>query len=442
MLCRGTLTAGAQGAILPSLSASREADALNKHQQRVIMRRTVFRTFVGYLMLALIPLLSTVLFGGVAWAAIVVDCNKPGHTITHALTFAKGTPITIEVSGTCHENVVIGVSNVTLTTTSGATIAAPDVTKAAIAVEADGVVIDGFTITGGASGVFAVGAQRLSVEHCIVEGAAHNGFVLQQASAATIDNCIVRANSVHGISIVRGSGVTVTNSTISENRGRGIAVNNGGHASIGISLNNQLAGNQITNNRADGIGIGFGASADIGGNTISGNGAQANQFGQSGIIVNDASAVVVGGNTISGNAQFGILLKGAHVDVGDAAFGLGSANSITGNGQAGILVFLGSTLDLRNATVSNNKGPGLQVGLRSTVWSNFDTNTHTTINGNSGDGVLLSQGSAASFINQVTVSGNGGFGLNCLDAKSSFAGATSGITGNSKGNISPGCTGF
>ena len=240
------------------------------------MRRMVLRVFVGYLMLALIPLLTAVPFGGVAWAAVVVDCNKPGHTITHALTFARGTPITIEVSGTCRENVVIATSNVTLVTTSGATIAAPDATKGSIRVLADGVVIDGFTVMGGASGVFAVGAQRLSVENCVIEGAAHQGVSLSQSSSATIDHSIVRANSGHGIYIVQGSGVTVTNSTISENGARGITVFNGGHASIGISLNGQLAGNQITNNGADGIGIGNGASADIGGNTISGNGTQAN----------------------------------------------------------------------------------------------------------------------------------------------------------------------
>ena len=76
------------------------------------MRRTLVRVFVGYLMPVLISLPSAAISGNAAWAAIVVvDCSRPNHTITHALNRATGAPITIEVSGTCHENVVITVAN-------------------------------------------------------------------------------------------------------------------------------------------------------------------------------------------------------------------------------------------------------------------------------------------------------------------------------------------
>src|SRR5215469_11380884 len=62
----------------------------------------------------------------------VVDCSRPNATITSALTrFAHGQAVTISVSGTCRENVVVQDANVTLVTTEGATIIAADVTKPA-----------------------------------------------------------------------------------------------------------------------------------------------------------------------------------------------------------------------------------------------------------------------------------------------------------------------
>jgi parallel beta-helix repeat protein len=412
------------------------------------MRRTVVRAFVGCLMFVLIPLLSAVPFGREARAAVVVNCNKPGHTITHALTHATGAPITIEVSGTCHENVIIGVSEVTLVTTDGATVNGPDATKPTILVLAGNVVIDGFTIIGGSSGVAGVAAHLLTLENCNVNNAGSIGIAFLESSGSTIDKCTVQNNPIFGITVQESSGVTITNSTISNNGQAGIHVFNGGSARIGIANTGQLAGNHITGNQASGIAVTIGGSAFIGGNTITGNGkGNGATFAQAGIFVFDSTADVAGGNTISGNAAFGIILHGSRLLVGDPATSFTSANSITGNGtsaaiplinRGGINAFLGSTIDLRDANVGNNAGVGLQVVLRSTARS-----FNTTIDGNSSDGVELIQGSAMRFDNpQVTILGNGGVGLNCFDAESSFAGNTSGITGNSGGNISPSCTGF
>src|SRR5215469_4598943 len=101
-----------------------------------------------------------------------VDCSRPNATITRALAeFAHGQPVTISVSGTCHENVLVQKANVTLVTTDGATIIAADPTKATIGIRADDTTIDGLTLLDGISGVASVGGHRLIIRNCTVHGA-------------------------------------------------------------------------------------------------------------------------------------------------------------------------------------------------------------------------------------------------------------------------------
>ncbi len=350
-------------------------------------------------------------------------------------------PITISVSGTCSENVFIGSDHVTLVTTSGSTIDGPDATRATILVRADGVVINGFTVTGGSVGIAATGSQRLTVENCTVENTGHIGLVFQQGAAGTINNCTIQNNPHDGMLIYNSNpAVTVTNSVISGNSGAGIHVCCGGSATIGIDLNGHLAGNQITNNTGAGILIAESGSALIGGNTITGNGNPTNGvLGQDGISIFEAAADIAGGNTISNNNQCGISLRASRLFVGDPSTGFTSGNTISHNGVCGISNSLGSIVTLFDADVSNNTGSGLRAGIHSTT-----DIANTTINNNSGDGISLIRGAGLflEFFPQVTVTGNNGFGLHCFDAESKVAGSTAGITANSGGNISPGCTGF
>jgi parallel beta-helix repeat protein len=399
------------------------------------MMRTNLKHIFTFMLL--VTGLAAVGLSGTASAAMKVDCNKNG-TITNTLALATGSPITIDVSGTCNENVVVRASNVTLMTKDGATINGPDATKPTVSLLTDSVAINGFTITGGSVGISGVGAQRILIENCTVEKAAHSGIFLQESSGVTVDHCTIENNPGLGIAARQSSSVTVTNSTISANE-VGIHVTNAASASIGINLNGQLAGNTITGNRGSGILINAGGAAVIAGNAITGNGITAGDtFGQAGVFVFDATALIVGGNTISGNGAFGLNLGGAHVHVGDAAFGLGSANSITGNNVAGINAFLGTTLLLENADVSNNTGPGLRRARRATAEA-----LNSTVRGNSGDGIQLVRGAGLFLDNPVvTVTGDGGFGLNCADAESKFDGNIAGIGANTAGTISPTCTGF
>jgi hypothetical protein len=289
-----------------------------------------------------------------------VNCTK-GQTITRALQGFDFIPITIQIQGTCNENVEIIRDNVTLIgDPSGGGVNGIDPHNDTIRVRASRTIIDGLTITGGYNGI-TVNAGA-TIQNSTIKNAGVNGIAFYHGGHGLVNNCTITNNPRWGI-LVEAASATITNSTISLNAAAGILVKSGGGARIGIPDRSvgatSYAGNMIKDNQSNGIEIFGGAGADIGGNTISGNGTNLNApWGQFGIFVNHANADIVGGNTITSNVGSGILLKSGSVLIGDAGFGLPTDNAITGNGfgssnnPGGILAFMGTSLDIRNATIT------------------------------------------------------------------------------------------
>jgi Right handed beta helix region len=425
-----------------------------------MMHHSTDRNRLATCFLLLLPLLVVASPGRPAWSQVVnipVDCSERGQSITQALKFARGQPITITVSGTCNENVAISEGNVTLLTTNEAVIDSPDATKPSILVTADGVTINGFTITGGLNGIIGNGAQRLSIVNCDIEHVAGRGIVLSNTGQAIINHCTISNNS-GGIGGFLGSSFAVINSVVSNNAAAGIQLGFSTSAYIGALINETLGGNTIENNGASGIQVAGGSFAVIVNNTITHNGTNPNPNsasplndccaanGLAGIGVFEAGVNIVGGNVIANNGVFGIELRNSHalIGQGDALPRAGQSNTITGNGAganaagagAGILVF-GSSLTLRGATISNNTGPGLSVGLGSSVHVVAGPpHTNLTLGANSSDGIRLSLGGQLLLQDPLlSISGNGGFDLDCFGAKAGVAGSLTGIA-----SISPSCT--
>jgi hypothetical protein len=399
--------------------------------------------------------LWTLLSGGTlnersAWADqqqqadIYVDCDAGRQSITKALDQVEADPITISVNGACHENVTIQSPNVTLVTTSGATITAADDTRPVVFVRADGATIDGFTIVGGLSGIVASGVQRLNVRNCTIQDASSAAINVVQSSDATIDHCTL-TNNRFGVTAALHSSFTITNSVVSNNTFAGVQAVFGSAAFIGGNVRAVMGGNQIFGNGASGIHIAAGSFAAIAQNTIANNGTNnIPHYGHAGVTAYEAGVNVAGGNTISGNGSFGIELRAsiALIGAGDEFPNIDHVNTIVGNGVgpnappnggAGISAILGSKIELENANISNNTGYGIFAQLQSSVHS-----INTTVNSNSKDGVQLTSGSGLLLDDpQNTATSNGGFDLNCLDAESSVAGNITGFA-----NVSQYCTGF
>ena len=377
-----------------------------------------------------------------------VNCTK-GQTITRALQGLDFIPITIQVKGTCNENVEIVRDDITLIADPlGGRVVGPDPNLPTINIRAWRTVIDGLTISGGRIGI-AVGGGA-TIQNCTVQNASAPGISFYHGGKGTVDNCVVQNNLGHGIYIEGGS-ATVINSTISSNTNAGISVGVGGSARIGVTDRNQYAGNTISNNQGSGILISHSGSAHIGGNTISGNGINPSSlFGFFGVLISNASANLVGNNSITGNSGCGVYVERSGVRIGNPSFGLpmtgAFANVITGNGatllpNGGIFGSQGASLQIEGTTINGNTGNGINLQLRSTARIYNDTVSNNTANG-----IFLGQGAGLLLQDPaVTVTGNALFGLECGGNESSFSGNTGGFSGN--GNpvnpqVSPNCTGF
>jgi parallel beta helix pectate lyase-like protein len=378
---------------------------------------------------------------------VTVDCAA-GDTVARALTRGdERKSLTILISGTCSESVVINRSDVKLAAAApGATISGPDPALDTIRVTGSRMTIDGITVTGGRNGVTADGAAGLIVQNALVKGTGRSGINYAHGASGIVDTATVTGNARDGVAIDAASG-TVINSQVSQNARMGVGVFNGGAARIGIDNFNNAAGNVITANAANGVHIVFGSTALVAANQVMGNGTNPGGFGGNGVNIVSASADLIGGNTISGNVGAGINLRSGTASLGDPNFDMSTINTITGNGNpsstGGISGFLGSTLAIRDAVIGSNVGFGVILTLRSSAQiANTAIQDNTAFIPGTGDGIRLQLGSAVSGATpNGNITGNAGFGLNCTDAESSVANtAFLGIGTNARGGVS--CTGF
>ena len=259
-----------------------------------------------------------------------------------------------------------------------------------------------------------------------------------------VDNTLVTGNARDGVAIDAASG-TVINSQINNNGRMGIGVFTNGSARIGVDNFSNPGINIISTNAWNGIHIVFGSTALIAMNQIIGNGTSTDPAAiKNGVNLASASADFIGGNMISGNTGTGVNLVRSSAIFGDALFGFSTVNTVSGNGNSGIFAFLGSSLTLRDAIISDNTvfGVTLQLNSSAQIVSTTIRNTRATVPG-TGDGVRISQGSSLLSSPPIgSVTGNAGFGLACNDFESSAVGSLGIGLGNLLGSVSPLCSGF
>jgi hypothetical protein len=366
---------------------------------------------------------------------MTVDCAS-GQTIADALN--KGNtdqPLLVLIRGTCNESVRIERSDVTLSgeTGSDGTINGPDSSIDTVTVVANRVTIERLRVSGGRNGVTALGLG-LTLRDTTIQATGRNGISFANGAAGLVDHCVIRSNARDGIG-VETSQATIINSDVSDNVRDGILVNSAGAARIGVDPRNDGAGNTIQRNGRNGINIVFSAAAIVAMNNVANNAL-------SGISVSNASADVWGGNEIKDNTGQGISARTAALQIGNPPAGFPTTlNTVSGNGSAsapgGISTFLGAAISIRDAVISENKGAGVLLNLRSTAQL-----TATTISDNRaiaggfcpggntcGDGIRLSLGSgllttlppAPAAPTPSTISGNDGAGIKCNDQESSVA---------------------
>jgi parallel beta-helix repeat protein len=241
-------------------------------------------------------------------ATVAVDC--PAASLQAAIDNASPGDV-LRVTGTCNENIRIPerFANITLDGGKAATVNGPDSRRHSIEIRGRGIVVRGFTVTGGRSGI-AVG----------------------WGGSALIDGNAIRNASAHGVTLHHGTNASIINNVIERNAGIGIEVTENSAARIGILGPPDPAArvNTIRHNGRDGVRVFRSSTAFIVGNNVAENRG-------AGISVDRASHAEIASNTISGNGGDGVAVaKASSVDLGTA----------TGTG----------ILNLPNSTTSENGG--------------------------------------------------------------------------------------
>ena len=259
------------------------------------------------------------------------------------------------------------------------------------------------------------------------------GVNVSRSAYALIDGNTITGNSGNGINI-EGASVTVTNNTIANNQIKGITVHDSANARIGITEGDQPGPNTIENNVFEGIEISNSGAAHIWANRIRYNGQTTYRPG---VGIYRATGHLIGDNTIQENGGHGVTVnQGAFLQGKGDFFDLTPGpDIITQNVYSGISGWNGASLDIRNATITDNDQNGVSLGLHSTLriyGSTVSWNYH---------GIWVYQGSAVIFgTPAASITNNSVWGVLCDDKESSLAGDTSGVTSNTRGNVS--CTGF
>jgi hypothetical protein len=258
------------------------------------------------LCLSLLLLMSA---GAVRAATLHVNCggNTGLTSIGAALKVLKysedGGPSTINVSGTCNEDVVIqSMDRVTLNALSGASINDPSqgVNVTLVIDDSRDVAINNFVINGyaaGTSGNDVVWCQNASVcrfNGDTVQNAPQGaGIGVYSGSYADIEGGFLQNNSgFTGLAVLRSARARAQGVT-SQRNWRGFVVAEGGH----LQLNSSTSANNIDM----GIMIRQGAALDCNVCTVTGNGSH-------GINAEQSSVVTLISASVTGNVGAGINL--------------------------------------------------------------------------------------------------------------------------------------
>ena len=235
-------------------------------------------------------------------------------------------PNTINVSGACHENILVqNMDHLTITAVKGASIT--DTTNGTSdVIDVDHSLsfqLNGFTINGGLDAVSCYYGSYCSLVGNTIQGAADAAVAVYPITSAKIDGGVLQNNTV-GL-LVRGD-VIAGGVLVQGNTGIGVSVSEGGRllfrksddgATQSISQNNQIYG----------IWAADSATVVCNACTVTGN-----QLG--GVYIDSAEVsfkAYSGPVAITGNANNGVVVA----DAAAAAF-LGPV-SVTGNGQIEIV---------------------------------------------------------------------------------------------------------
>lgn len=267
-----------------------------------------------------------------------VNCDKPGP-IGKISTYLKLVnafdATTIKVSGTCHENIQINsLDRLSLIAVAGATLqdASSGAQPVILITDSRRVTVQGFTITGGDTGISCVNKSLCRFYSDTISGAGSSGIFIDD-SEANLWNDKLQDNAGNGLTI-DGSKVTASELTVTGTNGFGLNIAN--------SSSLALDGADIENN----LGGGIFRVVHSGLNLLNAN---ISQNPSAGIVVLWNSSMATYQVTVTNNAANGVYVEG------NSTVDLFGGGTYTGNNLGGPDIFCGShsgiAVSLDRATV-------------------------------------------------------------------------------------------
>jgi hypothetical protein len=272
---------------------------------------------------------STLTAAGASALTLPVNCNV-GETISGAIAklqllgpIATAGPNTLNISGTCNENVNINaMANLTLQGSSGATVNGNSSGngETLFITQSQGITVNNLTING--FGVYCA-ASTCYLNNDVVQNSGFAGIAVGVSAVMILNTSTVQNNAGPGIAIRIGGNVILAGSTVQGNAGGGITLQAGAQLTTtqqaqGFEVVGP-AGSVIQNNGLDGIFADINSSIRIQlATTISGN-------ARDGVRLEGGSKAIITQLTDSGNTGHGIR-------IGDLSFAeFDGGNSVTGN---------------------------------------------------------------------------------------------------------------
>lgn len=261
-------------------------------------------------------------------AVVAVDCTKRGVSIGAAIAkLDPSVPNTLNVTGTCNENVTVsGHRDLTIAASGTASIAPTNTAADTIAVNASSrLTLQGLSIAAGNTGVACNDRSVCVLRTVSITGGTQGSFALQKQSSGDVQGCSLTGS--------RGSGVGVFGAS---------SVNIGPDAAgTPTTISGHMSGTQFQT--GSGITALDNAFVRFDGGSITGNDTGA--FGDRGAVLK------LLGTTISGNSLHGVWVRASTLQL---------AGSVTGNGLDGIWVRRLGFLAIAGDTAATGNG-GLSV---------------------------------------------------------------------------------
>ncbi|MDY0029072.1 MAG: right-handed parallel beta-helix repeat-containing protein [Pseudobdellovibrionaceae bacterium] len=356
--------------------------------------------------------LAATIGGTVSGTADVVNVQSDAAKINQAIAIVSAGGTVYVAPGTYNESVTVNKAGVNLLGAK-AGISGTDVSRnvdesiispnsPGVLVTADGVVVDGFLITGADHGIDAQNADNVQLANNIINNSSLSGIHVIGSSGTQVTGNLIDTSVYDGIHVLNSDNILVSGNTVVDSGVAGIPNERGNGILFSNTDNSSISSNTISGSLWDAIKAVYSDDLSVVGNT-------AFDVVRSGVSVENSSSPLVAYNTLTNMGMVGVWseknsdaeIYGNYIDNAGSYYGIfhnyGNNATIAGNTvtSAGIYgtYIRNSDNVFFNANIIDNTGSDgvfVQDSSNINLWSNTISNSGVFgIPNEKGNGILL-----------------------------------------------------